>query len=125
MSVHTPPSAHPLTLPANASCARPVVGAWGDYNPATGAIRIHPALCDAMQHVLDGRYSRVQFALAAQGVRVVGHEEEHAAGVMDDTAANCASLADFATTARRLGFTWRVIVPLAAIARQGATCPQP
>lgn len=111
-----------LTLPANATCARPVVGAFGDFNPATGAVRIHPMLCDAMQAVIGGRYSRVQFALAAQGVRVVGHEEAHAAGVADDTAANCTSLRGFSQTATALGIPWRLIVPLQVIAGRGMVC---
>ncbi len=94
--------------PVPVTCA-PVPGAFGYYDAAGDHIYINDGLCPYLDGTPRTKLARLRFALVAL---VVTHEAEHAAGVEDEHATECAALralpAVLAEVKRESGALWSV-----------------
>jgi hypothetical protein len=80
-------------------------GAKGLYDVGGGRILLSPPVCDLIARFQDGYRPRKQLDAygLAEAIFVLGHEAAHAAGLVDETQADCRSAATMRTTVATLG----------------------
>lgn len=83
----------------------PIAGALGVYDTRTGAITLQAQECRRLELLAAGRVPRSLYVQRdlAEAVWLLAHEQAHAAGVADETAADCAGLRTFGRVAAAVG----------------------